>query len=163
MIEAPAHALCCETSMASRILLVDDNVSLLPAFSEALSHAGYAVVAASNGSQAELRAAVEPTFDLLITDYNMPGMTGMELASRLTQRQPDLPILLISGDKLDDLAAAILSSRRWRFLLKPISYAELISTVHQLVSTASSRILEMQHENLPRPPPNMGRRLIGHC
>jgi two-component system cell cycle sensor histidine kinase/response regulator CckA len=152
MIAAPAHTLCCGTSTASRVLLVDDNVSLLTLFGEVLLHEGYGVVAVSNGSQAELRAAAEPGFDLLITDYNMPGMNGVELASRLTLRQPHLPVLLISGEKLEDLPTAILGSRRWRFLPKPIGCAKLISAVHELLPTSSSRISEIQRPNPPRPP-----------
>jgi CheY-like chemotaxis protein len=152
MIAAPAHTLCCEASTASRVLLVDDNVSLLTLFCEALSHEGYGVVAASDGSQAELRAAAEPGFDILITDYNMPGMNGVELASRLTLRQPNLPVLLISGERLEDLPTAIVGSRGWHFLPKPIGCARLISAVHEFLPTSSSRISEIQRANPPRPP-----------
>jgi CheY-like chemotaxis protein len=152
MIPASAHTLCWGTSTASRVLLVDDNVSLLTLFDEVLSHEGYGVVAVSNGSQAELRAAAEPEFDLLITDYNMPGMNGVELASRLTLRQPHLPVLLISGEELKDLPTAIVGSRGWRFLPKPFGCARLISAVHELLPTSSSRISELQRANPPRPP-----------
>jgi two-component system, cell cycle sensor histidine kinase and response regulator CckA len=151
MIPASAHTLCWETSTASRVLLVDDNVSLLTLFAEVLSHEGYGVVAVSNGSQAEVRAAAEPEFDLLITDYNMPGMNGVELASRLTLRQPNLPVLLISGGRLDDLPTAIVGSRGWRFLPKPIGYARLTSAVYELLPTSSPRISEIQRANPPPP------------
>jgi CheY-like chemotaxis protein len=152
MIAPPAYSLCCEASTASRVLLVDDNASLLTLFSEVLSHEGYGVVAASDGPQAELRAAAEPEFDLLITDYNMPGMNGVELASRLTLRQPKLPVLLISGERLEDLPTAIVGSRGWRFLPKPVGCARLISAVHELLPASLSRISEIQPANSPRPP-----------
>jgi CheY-like chemotaxis protein len=61
-------------------------------YSELLAWESYVVIAAVNGLQAELRATVKLAFDLLISDFNMPGMNGVELALRLTLRQPDLPV-----------------------------------------------------------------------
>jgi DNA-binding response OmpR family regulator len=154
MIAAPVHTMCLEMASAPRLLLVEDDASLLPLFSEVLSQEGYSVVAARNGPQAELRAAVEPPFDLLITDYNMPGMNGVDLAVRLTMRQPGLPVLVISGEELNDLPTGILRQAGWHLLLKPIGCRTLTSTVRNLLPSQSPRIFELEGPNPWRPPPH---------
>ncbi|MCU1313790.1 MAG: putative response regulator of a two component system [Acidobacteriaceae bacterium] len=153
MITAPVHTLCFELAMSPRVLLVDDDASLLPLFSEILSQEGYTVVAAPDGPQAELRAAVEPPFDLLITDYNMPGVNGVDLALRLNMRQPGLPVLLITGEELSDLPTGVLRRAGWHLLLKPIGCRTLIATVRQLLPARSSRMPEIEGANPWRPPP----------
>jgi CheY-like chemotaxis protein len=152
MMTAPVHTLCFEVATAPRVLLVDDDISLLPLFSEVLAQEGYSVVAASNGAQAEERAGVEPPFDLLITDYNMPGLNGVDLALRLTMRQPGLPVLVITGEELNDLPRGILSHAGWHLLLKPIGCLTLISTVRKLLPSQSSHTSELAGANPWRPP-----------
>jgi DNA-binding NtrC family response regulator len=111
------------------------------------------VAAAANGPQAELRAAVEPPFDLLITDCTMAGLNGVNLALRLTMRQPGLPVLLISGEELNDLPTGFLRQSGWHLLLKPISWRTLISTIRNLIPPPLSRVPEIDNANSWRPPP----------
>ena len=80
----------------ARILLVDDNANGLAARRSVLEELGYGIVTAANGPEALEKFAVEK-FDLVITDYRMPRMDGLELISRLRKLAPDLPIVLVSG------------------------------------------------------------------
>ena len=80
----------------SRILLVDDNANGLKARRTVLEELGYAIVTASNGYDALERFAPEK-FDLVVTDYKMPRMDGLELIVHLRKLAPELPIVLISG------------------------------------------------------------------
>lgn len=78
------------------ILLVDDNANGLAARRSVLEELGHRITTATSGGEAlEQFAAVE--FDLVVTDYKMPKMDGLELISRLRKQSPDLPIILISG------------------------------------------------------------------
>jgi CheY-like chemotaxis protein len=81
---------------AFRILLVDDNRNGLLARKAVLVEQGYTVLAVSLPEKAldEFRSS---SFDLVITDYRMPGMTGTELISRLRESAPEIPVVLISG------------------------------------------------------------------
>jgi CheY-like chemotaxis protein len=153
MTAATVPTLRLEPSKAPRVLLVDDDALLLSLFREVLSLKGHTVVAAANGSKAELSAAREPAFDLLITDYNMPELNGVELALRLTLRQPDLPVLLISGEQLDHFSTELVRTRAWRFLSKPVGCGNLISAVDQLVLRSTSHIPGVQRAHPSRPPP----------
>jgi two-component system, cell cycle sensor histidine kinase and response regulator CckA len=80
------------------VLVVDDDVRILALTGEMLRLAGYRVLKANIASEADLifeRNAAE--IDLVLSDVQMPGLTGPELAGRLRQRSPDLPIVFMSG------------------------------------------------------------------
>jgi PAS domain S-box-containing protein len=83
--------------MASlRILLVDDEELVRAGTADMLADMGHAVVQAASGAQA-LGLLGGGGFDLLVSDYLMPGMTGIELATEARRIAPDLPVLLITG------------------------------------------------------------------
>jgi CheY-like chemotaxis protein len=85
-----------KSTEAVRVLLVDDNRHGLAARKGVLEQEGYTVVACGSSTTAlhELRSS---RFDLLITDFRMPEMNGIELISRLRTFNRDLPVILVSG------------------------------------------------------------------
>ncbi|WP_259149674.1 ATP-binding protein [Rhizobium sp. BIGb0125] len=80
-----------------RILLVDDDALIAMSSADMLTDLGHDVVEAYSGNEALQRLGDGSEFDLLITDYSMPGMTGGELAIAVRDIVPDLPILIASG------------------------------------------------------------------
>jgi CheY-like chemotaxis protein len=81
-----------------KVLFVDDEPALQTLGEDLLTEEGYQVVCASSAYQAlELFAQHEHKFHLVVTDESMPGMTGTELAQRLFQLSPQLPVILCSG------------------------------------------------------------------
>jgi CheY-like chemotaxis protein len=83
----PSHA---------RILLVDDNTNGLCARKSVLEELGHRISTASSGADAMEQFGAHK-FDLVVTDYKMPRMDGLELITRLRKHTPGLPIVLISG------------------------------------------------------------------
>jgi CheY-like chemotaxis protein len=83
-------------AIQTRILLVDDNANGLKARKMVLEELGYGIVTASNGHDA-LERFTRQKFDLVVTDYKMPRMDGLELIVNLRKLEPELPIVLISG------------------------------------------------------------------
>lgn len=79
------------------ILAVDDDVLVLMNTVAMLEDLGHRVHEASSGSEAFAAVRDHPEIDLVITDYAMPGMTGLQLAEQLEALRPDLPIVLASG------------------------------------------------------------------
>jgi len=80
------------------ILFVDDEETIVEMNSQRLSSLGYKVVAIMNSVDALKAFEAEPgKFDLLITDYTMPHMTGMDLAKAVLKIKPDFPVILSSG------------------------------------------------------------------
>ena len=78
------------------ILLVDDNSNGLKARKSVLEEHGHTVVTSCAGEDALERFQREK-FDLVVTDYKMPGMNGVELISRVRQVRPEVPVILLSG------------------------------------------------------------------
>jgi CheY-like chemotaxis protein len=79
-----------------RILVVDDEPAVGDAIKMMLQFDGHAVQTA-NGSKAARSLLEQGKFDLIITDYSMPGMKGDELAAVIKQRLPDQPIIMITA------------------------------------------------------------------
>jgi CheY-like chemotaxis protein len=84
------------TSPNGNILLVDDNKLGLSARKCVLEELGHLISTASNGADA-LQQFTETKFDLVVTDYKMPRMDGLELIVKLRTLAPEMPVILISG------------------------------------------------------------------
>lgn len=81
---------------AARILLVDDNRSGLLARRAVLEELGYGTDGAPDGGTA-LEMFAKQHYDMVVTDFRMPDMDGVELIGRLRAERPELPVILISG------------------------------------------------------------------
>jgi len=83
---------------SEEILFVDDEKVILNAYKKMLTELGYTVTLSENGVEAlELFRSDKNRFDLVITDFTMPNMNGMELAQKLMRIRPDVPIVLCTG------------------------------------------------------------------
>ena len=122
------------------ILVADDEPFIVHYIQMVLQNANYGVIAAANGDEAW--AIVErshPQIDLLLTDIVMPGsMDGLELAARVHQLDPNLPVLFITGamPEGDPRAAGIVEKRL--LLRKPFFPNQLIDFVSARVLVSSS-------------------------
>lgn len=79
-----------------KILVVDDNEMLCRLACDILRTEGYHAVPATSASQA-LEAFAQEEFDLLVTDFRMPGMSGVELARAIRDKNPKFPIIVMSA------------------------------------------------------------------
>ncbi len=121
------------TECAGAILLVDDNDAVRHVTRRLMELAGLEVVEARN--PAEALAIVDHTaepFVMLATDLVMPGMSGKALAQRMRERQPDLPVLYLSGFTSESVGEPLPGGPRHRFLAKPYTAGELLAAVSAL-------------------------------
>jgi CheY-like chemotaxis protein len=81
---------------AQRILVADDDPVIRRLISDVLINNGFTVNTASNGEQA-WEALQYDNYDLLVTDYEMPHLTGIELIERIRKVGMSLPVILVSG------------------------------------------------------------------
>jgi len=79
------------------ILIVDDDIELNEALTELLKNEDYSVCSVNNGQDA-ITAAKKQAFDLVILDYKMEGMNGLEVLIKLKEFIPDIKIIFISGN-----------------------------------------------------------------
>ena len=128
-LQSPAAAL--PAVLDAQVLLVDDEADIRHTVSRLLDEAGYVVKSAANSSEA--LAAVHAGFvpDVLVADYAMPGDNGVELALKLRQLQPDLPVLFLSGHV--DHAVVTTAVLGARLLRKPFRVDELLGAVGGVV------------------------------
>lgn len=83
-------------SHSARILLIDDNKLGLTARKAVLEELGYVITTAGSGHEG-LKRFRESAFDLVITDYKMPRMNGVQLIQSIRREEPEIPIILLSG------------------------------------------------------------------
>jgi CheY-like chemotaxis protein len=123
----------------SRILLVDDETSVRDSLYTLLESDGYRVLAASNGPDglAIFRQSIPP-IDLLVTDYNMPQMSGLELARECLRLRCELSVLYVSGCRPDEELQADLQARKRGFIAKPFRGAELLRKARELLFAESN-------------------------
>jgi signal transduction histidine kinase/CheY-like chemotaxis protein len=123
-----------------RILLVDDEVSLLDCMEEFLESHGYDVIKSSNSTLALDMFSEEPEkFDLVITDQTMPKLTGTEFSKKLLKIRPDIPIILCTGySELISEASAIEVGIR-AYMKKPTDPAKLISNINEFILTSNKK------------------------
>ena len=115
--------------MNERVLLVDDEEVVLNALGAILNYLGYRVDAKTNGYEALIALFGDPSgFDLVITDYFMPGMKGIEFSARVLESRPEMPIILMTGgDPEMEIEAKAIGIRE--FIQKPIDVADLARTI----------------------------------
>src|SRR6202012_4729643 len=116
-----------------RILLIDDDPALGGFLSRVLRTRGGFEVVHEPEATAGLRRIEAQSGDLLITDIELPGMTGLELLERLRQLVPDLPVAVLTGHATVDYAVTALRSAAAEFLEKPITAETLVAKATELV------------------------------
>jgi CheY-like chemotaxis protein len=121
-----------EAGEPGRILLIDDDRALGGYLTRVLTRGGFAVTHELDSVGALQRIETEP-WDLLITDIELPGMTGLELLDRVRQRVPDLPVAVLTGHATVDYAVSALRSSAAEFLQMPISADDLVAKATELV------------------------------
>jgi two-component system cell cycle sensor histidine kinase/response regulator CckA len=110
---------------SEHVLLVEDNEAVRASMVKLLAALGYAVTSAVDGVDALERIADQPGIDLVLTDLMMPRLGGAELAERLAERHPDLPVMFMSGNlDVDELREQV-EQGHVQFLQKPVSLHEL--------------------------------------
>src|ERR671914_2468146 len=95
------------TSFVPHILIVDDDDRISYALEQLLVESGYAVSKSRQASEA-LEELEKEHIDLVVTDVRLPGMSGVELTKRITERWPDVPIIVITGFSEIEIAVEVL-------------------------------------------------------
>ncbi len=121
-----------------RILVIEDDTNLVRALRRHLELEGYEVDTALDGESGLLKALQEP-FDLIILDWMLPGMDGLEVCRRIRARNKDIPILMLTArDAVRDRVLG-LDTGADDYLTKPFDFAELQARIRVLLRRAQRR------------------------
>ena len=120
-----------------RILLVDDDRLIRSLGRELLENLGYAVETAEDGEEVLEQYGQGPTPDLVILDFNLPGISGLVLFQRLREIQPTGRVLVASGFFSKQEMAELREAGADGFLYKPFRLAELKSRIEEVLGGQS--------------------------
>jgi nitrogen regulation protein NR(I) len=119
--------------MQPRILLIEDDLGTASALKKVLEAEGYAVAMAERGDDG-LTQATERSFDLVLTDLRLPGLSGLDLVARLHTIKPKLPIIMMTAHGTTDTAIGATKLGVYEYLVKPFEADELLDLVASAVA-----------------------------
>jgi DNA-binding NtrC family response regulator len=117
----------------ARILVVDDDRQMRSLLSEFLRTQGYDCVAAADAAQAREYLGNE-NFQLVLSDFDMPGESGLDLFKYIIEKYPGIVGIMISGSGDLDLRQAALHLGLHSFMVKPVSLGEVESNVEKALA-----------------------------
>jgi two-component system, probable response regulator PhcQ len=121
-------------TITATVLLVDDEPHVLDALKRALRREPFQCLSATSGAAAQELLAHHPV-DVIISDEQMPGMSGSVLLSLVRKQFPQAIRIILSGQAtLEAAVRAINEGEVYRFFLKPCDPANLASTIHQALA-----------------------------
>lgn len=113
-----------------RVLVVDDEVAVARVVERVLVPAGFAVTAVNRGSDA-VAELEKQSFDVILSDIQMPGMTGVELLRAVRKHDLDVPVILMTGEPKVETAIEAVSLGAMQYLVKPVHNDELVRVVER--------------------------------
>jgi putative two-component system response regulator len=130
-----------------RVLCVDDESVILQILRRLLEVQGFEPVTCGDPLLA-LTVFDEGSFDVVITDIHMPGMDGLAMMRSLRARQPELPVVVVTGHGTVDTAIQALREGATGMLVKPFTGEELLAEVRRALSSAQMRYEALQYRYL---------------
>lgn len=117
------------------VLYVDDDEMMIVVVQSLLQHAGYRVTACSDAQSAVRAVRQDPgSFDIVVTDFNMPRGSGLDVARAVSALRPDLPVVISSGYLSDELRSAALRAGVRQLLRKENTVEELCDVLRQVLA-----------------------------
>lgn len=129
------------------ILVVDDEESIRDLITEALSGRHQCERAQTVGEALEhLKAG---SYDVVVTDISMPGISGLELLGHIRQTQPDTPVIVMSGINDEAHAMGLIKMGAFFYLMKPFSISKVEETIEQAIKYREEKRSRHALENEP--------------
>lgn len=135
------------------LLWVDDEIELLKAHVIFLQKKGYEVVTVSNGADA-IEECRQHTFDLILLDEMMPGLTGLETLQRIKEIQPATPIVMVTKSEEENIMDQAIGSKIADYLIKPVNPMQIMLTlkknIHskEIVSEVTQTGYQQNYQNI---------------
>lgn len=120
------------------VLIVDDEPRILKVAMSILERQGMEVSCATCGEDA-LRLVNEKNFSLMITDLHLPGMKGFELAGKVRELSPEMPIFMITGDISGETHNLARKAGILKVFAKPVRFMEIIEMARSTIKEQNTR------------------------
>jgi len=122
-----------ENNNTAHILIIEDDEETRSLLKELLEEEGFKTECASNGSDA-LREIVKKPFDLIVTDIEMPGLTGLDILPEMKKLRPEAPIIVMTSFANEEVHRRSLGKGASGYLEKPIHIKKLKALIHEMLS-----------------------------
>jgi len=124
--------------MQGSILFVDDDQSMCDLVDTALAKRGFRVTSRTSADEAMLALGGDD-YDVVVTDLNMTGMSGLDLCRRIVENRPDVPVVVVTAFGSMETAIAAIRAGAYDFITKPVQMDELGFTIGRAVQHRSLR------------------------
>ena len=125
-------------TMGLTVFLVDDEGQILRLLTRVLTRKGHVVLTAENGDEArEVLAEHADSLDIMLLDVVLPPRGGAEVLDEVLARRPGLPVLLISGEQIDEALRQRVEGTKGRFLRKPFHPDAVLRAIDEVTSSNS--------------------------
>jgi two-component system, OmpR family, response regulator len=122
--------------MQSKILLVEDDITLADSIVNGFANSGYSIFHLSDGI-AGYEMASQKEFDIMILDIMLPGMNGLDIIQKLRKNKIGIPILVLSAKISTEDRVKGLQTGSDDYLVKPFEFSELLARVQALIRRSS--------------------------
>jgi len=125
------------SNCAGKALIIEDDEGMRSLLEDFFKEEGFEADSVSNGSEA-FRILVRDTFDLIITDIRMPGLTGLDILPGIKRLHPEVPIIVITAFGSEEIHRKAMKRGATAYLEKPLHFSEL-RTMVQEIRTANEK------------------------
>ena len=138
--------------MEARILIVEDDLSTARSLQKVLRDEGYSVEVSTRGDQG-LAIAQQQSFDVVLTDFKLPGLGGLEVVRQLHAHKPKLPIILMTAHGTTETAIESTKLGACEYLMKPFEADELLDLIDSCIAYTRrmSEIIDIGEARSDRP------------
>ncbi len=125
--------------MPDKILVVDDEQDIVKVLSKILELAGYEVISAFNGAEA-MQSARDGNPQLVLLDYMMPDMTGLEVLKRIKEYSDEIYVVMVTGRGSEEVAASVMKAGASDYVIKPFVREQIIKVVKDTLRIRGAEI-----------------------
>ena len=122
-----------DSALIGRILVVEDDETILNVLDEILTSRGHEIVTAVDGLEA-IELLHTDRFDLIITDIVMPGKTGLDVLNEARALDPRYPVILITGNPSEETTEKLIRVGAYEFIVKPFDNDRVLMAVTRLLA-----------------------------
>lgn len=116
----------------AKILWIDDEIDMLKPLCIILQNAGYEVTTAISGYDA-LDLIPSNSFDAILLDENMPGISGLDTLCRIKEINPNIPVVMVTKSEEENIMEQAIGQKIANYLVKPVSKMQLLSCLKQII------------------------------
>ena len=118
--------------MSKKILVVDDDQSILSIFEYILQEAGYVTETAADGYEAIQKVKTLTDIDLMFMDVKMPGLSGIDAFKEIQKINPRLLVVMMTGYSVDELLKEAFELGAYGVIYKPFDMEEVLSIIEKI-------------------------------